>query len=102
MTEREKLLAKAFDTVMGAAGMPHETDPDYELWLFNAFITALEAADVRLVPVEASREMLLKAGASPDGVSPRGGTDYLGKMLPKYYAAMLAASPYTPEGTRND
>jgi hypothetical protein len=64
----------------------------------RAQLTALEAAGVRLVPSEPSREMLLKAGATPDGVSPRGGTDYLGKMLPKYYAAMLAASPYAPPG----
>lgn len=72
-----------------------------DIWLSNAraALLALEAAGVRLVPSEPNREMLLKAGATPDGVSPRGGTDYLGKMLPKYYAAMLAASPYKAKDT---
>ena len=62
-------------------------------------LAAIEAAGVRMVPAEATRGMLLNAGATPDGVSPRGGTDYLGKMLPKYYAAMLAASPYALKET---
>ena len=53
----------------------------------------LEAEGLVCVPSTPTREMLLKAGATPDGVSPRGGTDYLGKMLPKYYAAMISAAP---------
>ena len=53
----------------------------------------LEAEGLVCVPSTPTREMLLKAGATPDGVSPRGGTDYLGTMLPKYYAAMISAAP---------
>lgn len=84
-------------TMLIAMSEHHSGNADEARRIVDAQLAALEAAGVRLVPVEASREMLLKAGASPDGVSPRGGTDYLGKMLPKYYAAMLAASPYAPE-----
>ncbi len=46
----------------------------------------------RVVPVEPTREMLIAAGASPDGVCARGGTDWHGKMLPRYWRAMLAAA----------
>jgi hypothetical protein len=46
-----------------------------------------------LVPREPTEEMLLRAGKTPDGVSCRGGIDWLGKMLPKYYKAMLSAAP---------
>lgn len=48
---------------------------------------ALRIAD-RIVQ-EPSEGMLVKAGASPTGVSPRGGTDYTRKMLPKYFRAMV-------------
>lgn len=54
--------------------------------------------DYRIAPLVPTEEMLLKAGKSPSGVSPRGGTDWLGKMLPKYYRAMMTAAPYPPPG----
>jgi hypothetical protein len=100
---RNELWRQVFARNENAETMEYQKqvwDYDWERTLpkAKAMLSALEAAGVRLVPSEPSREMLLKAGATPDGVSPRGGTDYLGKMLPKYYAAMLAASPYAPPG----
>lgn len=50
-----------------------------------------------LVPVEPTEAMLIAAGATPDGVSPRGGKDYLRRMLPKYWRAMLAAATKGPK-----
>lgn len=50
----------------------------------------------KLVPIEPTREMLIAAGATPDGVTPRGGLDYLGRNLPRYWQAMLSASPAPP------
>jgi hypothetical protein len=96
---REELrtaIAAAIKEATSIGGAPNKPCVIGHLSAADAALAALEAAGVRLVPSEPSREMLLKAGATPDGVSPRGGTDYLGKMLPKYYAAMLAASPYAP------
>lgn len=51
----------------------------------------------RIVPIEPTEAMLLNAGKSPAGFSPRGGTDLLGRMLPKYYRAMINASPIIGE-----
>lgn len=45
-----------------------------------------------VVPRDPTEAMLVAAGKSPDGVSARGGTDYLGRMLPRYWAAMIAAA----------
>ena len=99
MSEREKMLAKVFDTVMGAAGMPHETDPDYDTWLFDALITALEAAGVRLVPSEATQEMTGAVWAT-DLPRPDMHGDYqdldIQLAARDMYRAMLAASPYAP------
>lgn len=59
-------------------------------------LAALEAAGVRLVPV------------NPTGVMALAGLDVKGTQfepqpdVENVYRGMLAASPYAPEGTRND
>ena len=63
----------------------------------DAALTAAAECGWALVPVEATEEMLQAAGATPNGVSPRGGIDWLGRMLPRYWAAMLAAAPKVGE-----
>lgn len=60
----------------------------------SASLAALEAAGVAFVPVVATKAMIQAAGASPGGVSVRGGIDWLGRMLPRYWAAMVAKTPY--------
>lgn len=98
MTHETAQTREALVEVMLTAMSEHHSGNFAEAaFIVEAQLAALEAAGVRLVPVEATEEMLLNAGATPDGVSPRGGTDYLGKMLPKYYAAMLSASPYAKD-----
>lgn len=53
-----------------------------------------------LVPVEPNEKMLVAAGATPDGVMPRGGVDRLRKLLPKYWRAMIKNAPPAPEPLR--
>lgn len=56
-------------------------------------LTALESAGYAIVPVEPTEKMLYAAGKTrPGNPAPRGGVDWLGKMLPKYYRAMIAAA----------
>ena len=59
----------------------------------DAALAAIEAAGWQCVPKEPTVQMLGAAGASPEGVTPRGGIDWLGRMLPKYWQAMLVAAP---------
>ena len=59
----------------------------------DAALAAIEAAGWQCVPREPTVQMFGAAGASSGGVTPRGGIDWLGRMLPKYWQAMLAAAP---------
>jgi hypothetical protein len=52
----------------------------------------------KLAPEEPTEAMLVAAGATPAGVMPRGGVDRTRRMLPKWWAAMLAAAPAPGEG----
>lgn len=89
-------------------GRPEGTPPFLHEWQkytgkSETILTALEASGAALVPVVATDAMLQAAGASPDGVSARGGIDWLGRMLPRYWAAMVAKTPYAqPPEARSD
>jgi hypothetical protein len=89
VTLREKTLL-AIAEVHSGNGAEGERIADAALSVLRQW---LADQGLVVVPSTPTREMLLKAGATPDGISPRGGTDYLGKMLPKYYTAMIAAAP---------
>lgn len=90
---REKMLNTAFDKVMGAPGMPNESDPDYERWLFDAFVAAIEAAGVRLVPGTLTKDMCMACMYSDQAATGVDRIDYHA-VLHRRYAAQLAASPY--------
>lgn len=103
MTEREKLIEVMARTIALVECVHPE---DLEGWMKDtdsreqaeAALTALEASGVRLVPGDATGEMVEAAYAAPD---PTLG-ELVGRQLrtvrmEKAYTAMLAASPYAPE-----
>lgn len=49
------------------------------------------------VPREPTEAMLVAAGATPAGVMPRGGKDYMRRMLPLYWQAMIRAAAHIGE-----
>lgn len=56
-----------------------------------------EGGPWRLAPEEPTEEMLVAAGKTPaGGPMPRGGTDTLGRMLPRYWKAMFRRAPRHP------
>jgi len=83
----------------------HEADEmEREAQRRSAVVTALchlaadlDAEGLVVVPREPTWQMLVAAGATPNGATPRGGVDWLGGMLPRYWRAMLTAAPLAPE-----
>ena len=112
MSEREKLIEVMARAMLAdeLAVRPtltfHPTwEQESDIWLSNAraALTALEAAGVRLVPVEATEEMVERGDGRMRAWIPM--PTYKGEysqVLQDAYRSMLAASPYAPEGTRND
>lgn len=86
MSEREKLIEVMAEAICEATNMNRVSR--FELEAANAALTALEASGVRLVPVELTDTMAdeMECQFSTEG----------------QWKAALAASPYAPEGTRND
>lgn len=74
----------------------HSSAPAVAVRRAEAALTALEAAGVRLVPVEATSEMIQMA-ESLHTIDELTTDEYR-----RAYKAMIAFSPYAPEGTRND
>lgn len=68
-------------------------DYDWDRTLQKALdlLSAIEAAGVRLVPVEATEKMIGEAFMAPEARTPAG-------TLVHQYRYMLAASPFAPEG----
>lgn len=64
--------------------------------IVDAQLSALEAAGVRLVPVEATEEMLEHAFGSINYTEPSPSED-----AERVYGAMLSASPYAKEPTND-
>ena len=80
-------------TMLIAMSEHHSGKADEACRIIDAQLTALEAAGVRLVPVEASRHMLVAAHmAERDDIAL---TEDEHRAI---YAAFLAASPYAPPG----
>lgn len=80
----------------------HSSAPAVAVRRAEAALTALEAAGVRLVPVEATMEMTHAVWAT-DLPQPDIHGDYadldIQMAARDIYRSMLAASPYAPEGT---
>lgn len=76
-------------------GFLHPMDQDDSRRQMRAALAAIRDAGYAVVPVRPTPEMLTAAGASPDGVGARGGVDWRGRMLPKYWTAMVTAGDLT-------
>ena len=81
MSEREKLV----EVMLTAMSEHHSGNFAEAAFIVDAQLAALEAAGVRLVPVEATEEMVIAGEGRPDAY-----TRYV-------YSRMLAASPYAKE-----
>ena len=99
MSEREKLVEVIRETVAVGLhyGLPQVDDalvpPELAASITQAILAALEAAGVRLVPVESTMEMF--AAADPIGTA----AFHAGCTVnpDRIWQAMLAASPYAKE-----
>lgn len=101
MSKRETLIEAMAEAICDAMNMNRVGR--LELDAGAAALSALEAAGVRLVPVEATEEMVERGDGRMRAWIPM--PTYKGEysqVLQDAYRAMLAASPYAPEGTRND
>ena len=101
MSEREtmiEVMARAIlqDFEDGADMSTHAVPERAASRHARAALTALEAAGVRLVPVEATSEMIQMA-ESLHTIDELTTDEYR-----RAYKAMIAFSPYAPEGTRHD
>ena len=86
MSEREKLVEVMAEAICDAMNMNRVGR--LELDAATAALAALEAAGVRLMPAEATEEML--AHGEMDSTA--------GCHMDEIWRSMLAASPYAPPG----
>ena len=89
MSEREKLEA----LMLNAMSENHSGNAQEALRIIDDILAALEAAGVRLVPVEATEEMLGSGDAWATGDTILDAHDSAAKI----WRSMLAASPYAKE-----